>query len=74
MRKLLICIPLGTFSAFHYIFCIFLSAYNFKTIQSIKFKFSAFRSFVETTNCVKFQSAWCTVFKVDIFRISAITR
>ena len=72
MRKLLICIPLGTLSAFHYIFYLFLSGYNAGTFQDIKFKFSASLSFVEATKCVKFQSARCTGVKVDIFRISPI--
>ena len=71
MRKLLIFTPLGTFSAFHYMFYIFLSGYNSGTIQDIKFKFSAL-SFVEATKCVKFQSARYTGFKVDIFRISPL--
>ena len=72
MRKLLICIPLGTFSAFHYMVYIFLSGYNSRTIQDINFKFSAFHSLVEATTYVKFQSARCTGFKVGSFRISPI--
>ena len=52
MRKLLICTPLGTFSQFRYIFYIFLSDYNSGTIPDIKFKFSAFLSFVKTTKCI----------------------
>ena len=71
-KTLLICTHLGTFSAFHYIFYIFLRGYNSRTIQDIKFKFSEFLSFVEATNYVKFQSARCTSFKVDIFRIGPI--
>ena len=70
MRKLLICTPLGTLSAFHYIFYIFLSGYNSRTFQDIKFKFSAPLSFVEATKCVKFESARCTGFKDDTVRIS----
>ena len=73
MRKLLICTSLGTFSAFHYIFYLYLRSYNSRTIQDINFKFSAFLSFVEATKCVKFQSARCTSVKVDIFRISPIS-
>ena len=37
MKKLLICTPVGTFSVFHYMFYIFLSGCNSKTIQDIKF-------------------------------------
>ena len=70
MRKLFICTPIGTFSAFHYIVYTFLRAI---TPELIKFKFSAFLSLVEATKCVKFQSDRCKVFKVDIFRISPIT-
>ena len=72
MRKLLICTPLGTFSAFRYIFYIFLRGYNSGTIQDIKFTFSAFLSFVKTTKCVKNQSAECIGFKAGIFQISPI--
>ena len=72
MRKLLICTPLGTFSAFHYMFYIYLSGYNSKTIQDVKFKFSAFLSLVEATKYAKFQSARCTGLKVGIFRKSPI--
>ena len=72
MRKLLICTLLGTVSAFCYVFYIFLSGYNFGTIQNTKFKFSAFLSFMKTTKYVKFQSLGCTGFKVGIFRISPI--
>ena len=72
MRKLLIYTPLGTFSAFPYIFYIFLNGYTSGTIQDIKFKFSAFLSFMKTTECVKFQSAGYTGFKVGIFRIRTI--
>ena len=74
MRKLLIYTPLGTFSAFHYtgMFYIFLCGCNFRTIQDIKFKFSAFLSFMEATKCLKFQSARCTSFIVGIFWISPI--
>ena len=59
LRKLLICtLPpsQGTFSGFHYMFYIFLSGCNSKTIQDIKFKFSAFFSFMEATKCMKFQN------------------
>ena len=65
--------PLGTFLTFHYtcMFYTFLSGYNARTIQHIKFEFSGFLSLVEATNYVKFQSARCTGFKVDIFRISS---
>ena len=73
MRKLLICTPLGTFSAFHYIIYTHLSGYNSKTIQDIKLKFSAFLSFVVVTQHMKFQNARCKGFKVDIFWISPIT-
>ena len=66
MRKLLICTPLGTLSAFHYIFYIVLSGYNSGMFPDIKFKFSAPLSFVEATKCVKLQSARCTGFKIDI--------
>ena len=69
MRKLLICTPLGTFSAFRYIFYIFLSGYIPGTIQDIKFKFSAFLNFMKATKCVTFQSVGCTGFIVGIFRI-----
>ena len=62
----------GTFSAFHYMFYIFMSGYNLRTIQDIKIKFSAFLSLVEAKKCVKFQSARCTGFKVAIFRKSHI--
>ena len=74
MRKLLICTPLGTTtsSAFHYMFYIFLSGYNSRTIQNIKLKFAAFLSLMEDAKYVKFQSARCTGFKVDVFRISPI--
>ena len=72
MRKLLSCTPLGTFSAFHYMFYVFLSGFNSRTIQDIKFKFSAFLNFAEAIKCMKFQSARCTGLKVDIFRISPI--
>ena len=68
MRKLL-SFPLGTISAFHYIF---LSGYNSRTSQDIQFKFSAFLSFVEATKRVKFQNAGNTGFKVGIFWISPI--
>ena len=57
MRKLAHLYPLGTFSAFHYIFYIFLSGYNSRTSQDIKFRFSAFLNLVEATTYVKFQSA-----------------
>ena len=74
MRKLLICTPLGTFSAFQYIIYIFLIAYNSKTTYDIiKFKFSAFLSFVEVTKCVKLQSHRCTGVKVGVFRISPVS-
>ena len=66
MKKLLICTPQ------HFIMCSIyvLSSYNSRTIQDIKFTFSAVLSFVEATKCIKFQSARCTGFKeVGIFRI-----
>ena len=47
MRKLLVCTPLGIFSAFRYIFYIFLNDYNFSTFQDINFNFSAFLSLVD---------------------------
>ena len=72
MRKLLICTPLGSFSAFHYIIYTFLSDYNSRTNQDIKFKFSAFLSLVEAIKCVKFQSDRFTGLKVDIFLINPI--
>ena len=74
MRKLLIkfCTPVGKFSAFGYIFYIFLSGCNSGTIQDIKFKFSALLSFLKVTKCVKIQSAGCTGFTFGIFRISPI--
>ena len=55
--------PLGTFSAFHYMFYIFLIGYseNFKISSS---NFQLLR-FVAATKCVKFQSAWCTVLLPD---------
>ena len=53
-------------------FYIFLSGYNSRTIQDIRFQFSAILSLVEATKYVKFQSARCTGFKVGIFRISPI--
>ena len=46
-------------------FYIFLNGYNSRTIQDIKFKFSAFLSFTEATKRVKFQSARSTGLKVD---------
>ena len=70
MNKLLICTPVGTFSAFHYMLYIFLSDYNSRTVEDIKFKFSAFLSFVEATKCdycVKCQSPRCVGFKVGFF-------
>ena len=73
MGKLLVCTHLETFSAFHYMLYIFLSGYNSRTFQDIKFKFSGFLLFVEATNSVKFQKARYTGFKADIFRISSIT-
>ena len=72
MRKLFICTPLGTFSAFCYMFFVFLGGYNFKTTQDIKLKFSAFLSCVEFTKCVKFHIPRFIGFKVGIFRISPI--
>ena len=51
---------------------IFLSGYNSGTIQDIKFKFSAFLSFVKATKCAKIQCAGCTGFKVGIFKMSPI--
>ena len=76
MRKLLTCTPAppppGTFSAFHYIICTCLSDYNSRTIQDIKFKFSAFLNVVEGTKYMKFQSAMCKDFQGDIFGISPI--
>ena len=51
-------------------FYIILSGYNSRTIQAIKFKFAAFLSLVKAIKYVKFHSARCTGFKVDIFRIS----
>ena len=53
-------------------FYIFLSGYNSRTIQDIKFKFSAFLRLVEATKYVKFQNARCTGFKVGIFLILPI--
>ena len=72
MRKTVDLYPLGTFSAFRYIFCIVLSGYNSGTIQDIKFKFLAFLSLMKATRRVKIQSAGCTGFKVGIFRITPI--
>ena len=74
MRKLLICTPTppGTSSTFRYTFYIFLSGYNSGTIQDIKFKFSAFLSFVKATKCAKIQCAGCTGFKVGIFQMSPV--
>ena len=53
-------------------FYICLSGYNSRTIQDIKFKFSAFLRLVEATKCVKFQSDKYTGFKIGIFRICPI--
>ena len=53
-------------------FYIFLSGCNSRTIQDIKFKFSAVLSLVEATKCVKFQSDRYTGFKIFIFRICPI--
>ena len=72
MRKLFICTPLGTFSAFCYMFFVFLGGYNSKTTECLKLKFPAFRSCVEVTKCVKVQIPRLMGFKVDIFRISPI--
>ena len=66
--------PLGTFSAFHYMLCIFLTGYNSRTIQDIEFSFSGFLLFVESTNSVQFQRARYSGFKVDSFRISLINQ
>ena len=74
MRKLLICTTLGTFSAFHYMFYIFLGGYNSRTTLDIVFKFLALLSCVEATKCVKFQSPRCSGIKVGIFRISPIVK
>ena len=72
MRKLLICTPPGTFSAFCYTCFVFWSGYNSLTTKDIKLKFSAFLSCVEVTICVKFQIPRLMGFKVGIFRISPI--
>ena len=54
-------------------FYIFLSGYNSRTIQDIKFKFSVVLSFVEPTTCEKFQSAiGAQVLKLTFFRINPI--
>ena len=68
MRNLLICTPLGTFSAFCYMFIVFSGSYN----SHIKLKFSAFLSCVNVTKYVKFQNPRYEGFKVGIFRISPI--
>ena len=72
MRKLFICTPLGTFSAFCYMFFVFLGSYNSSTTENIKLKLSAFLSCVEVTKCVKFQVPRFMGFKVGVFRISPI--
>ena len=72
MRTLFICTPLGTFSAFCYIFFVFLGGYNSSSTYDIKLKFSICLSCVEVTKCVKFQIPRLMGFKVGIFRISPI--
>ena len=62
--------PLGTFSAFYYMFILFLGGYNSSTTSDIKLTLSAFLSCVEVTKCVKFPRY--KGFKVGIFRISPI--
>ena len=65
MRKLLICIPSRyIISISLYILCIF-SGYNSGSIQDIKFKFSAFLSFVKATKCVKFKVLGAQVLKLS---------
>ena len=71
-KKIVHLYPKGTFSAFCYMFFVFLSGHNFYTTADIKLKFSAFLSCVETTKCVKFQINRLMGFKVGIFRISPI--
>ena len=58
MRKLLIFTPLDTFSAFHYMFYIFLSGYNSRTIQYIKFKVSTFLSVVKAIKMFEISKAY----------------
>ena len=52
----------------------FMSLYNSGTIYDIKFKFSAFLSFVEATKYVKFQCSGYAGFQADVFRISPIVQ
>ena len=68
-EKIAHCTFLCTFSAFHYMFYIFLSGCNSRTIQDIKFKFSTFLRLVEATTC---EISKCTGFKIGIFRICPI--
>ena len=72
MRKVFICTPLGTFSAFCYMFFVFLGDYNSYVLEDITLKFSASLSCVEVTKCVNFQIPSLMGFKVGIFRISPI--
>ena len=72
MRKFFICTPLGTSSAFCYMFFVFSGGYNSSTTEDFKLKFSAFLSCVEVTKCVKFQVPRFMGFTVGIFRISPI--
>ena len=64
--------PLGTFSAFCYMFIVFSGDYNFETVQAIKLKFLAFLCCVGVTKCMKFQIPRYKGLKVCIFRISPI--
>ena len=64
--------PLGTFSAFCYMFIVFLVGYNSQTTLDIKLKFSAFLSCEGVNKCVKCQIPRYKGFKIGIFRISPI--
>ena len=71
-KKIVHLYPLGTFSAFYYIFFVFLGGYNSYSTEDIKLIFSAFLSCVKVIKCVKFQIPRLMGFKVCIFRISPI--
>ena len=64
--------PLGTFSAFCYMFMVCLGSLTLKLLKISSRNFSAFLSRVEVTKCAKFQNPMYKGFKVGIFRISPI--
>ena len=72
MRKFPMCTPLCTFSAFHYMFYIFLSGYNSRTIKISSSGFEHFLVSWRQKKMYQIQSARSTYFKIDIFQTRPI--